>query len=164
MLRTRSSYLPNFRQSTYLTPSRLFHSPGGRGTARYFRIAGQFFAEQLSSQLSYGHFLLRFSALATACMARCTDERGIPDPAAMARTLRPSFIRSSTTTRRRTVSASVPGDVPGTVPLFSALMIGRRACRSVRMWPRSLSPSGLVPMALETLYDWGRLPVTDCGS
>ena len=32
---------------------------GGRGTAGTFGL-GQFFAEQLSSQLSYGHFLLRF--------------------------------------------------------------------------------------------------------
>ena len=47
-------------------------------------------------------------ARAIARTARCTEERGIPVAAAMPRTLRPSPLKSSTTTRRRRISASVP--------------------------------------------------------
>jgi hypothetical protein len=72
-----------------------------------------------------------------ARIARCTEPTGIPVPAEMARTLRPAFQRSSTTMRRRAVSARVPGRVPERVPLFPvsvglAAAVARRGCSKGR--------------------------------
>jgi hypothetical protein len=67
------------------------------------------------------------SALATARMARCTDVGGMSVAIEMVRTLSPALISSSTTMRRRAVSARVPGRVPG-------FLLNRCAARVTRAW------------------------------